>query len=86
MKLSGSGRLMEVGDVSYNPFTGLQIRKASETSVVQEIGNLRKWRRFKAAQERNLRQPIPDPPVSPLVAEKQIRAAENFGCAKKGER
>ena len=78
MRLTGSGRLMREGDTSYNPHTGLQVRKTSE-GVVVEVANLKVWRRFKAAQERNLRQQIVSPPLSPQVRERQARAAANLG-------
>ena len=87
MNLHARGQLMQVGETSPVGDTGLQIRK-TEKGVIQEIAHLGKWRKFREAQnkrffteaQRKEGATIPDPPVSPELAEKQKRAAENLGA------
>lgn len=89
MDLAAKGRMMAAGETSPVGDTGLQIRKlpGEDGLVIQEIAHLGKWRKFKEAQNRRFfteaqrkeGATIPDPPVSPELAEKQRRAAENLG-------
>ena len=93
MKLTSTGRPLQPGETRPIGDTGLQIRKLpNDGGVVQEIANLRQWRKFAAAQnkhlftkrERDAGARIPEPPLSPQVRAKQLRASQHLTTYQKG--